>query len=63
MKYGFSVMYDGSIWSDAEIPYTLTNFGIEKVFSITDNFEISTSFNRFFTQMEPMLKKLFQQKY
>jgi len=48
MKYGFSVMYDGSIWSDAEIPYTLTNFGMEKVFSIGDNFELSTSFNRFF---------------
>ena len=48
MKHGFSVIYDGAIWSDAKRPYAFTNWGIEKVFSITDNFEISTSFNRFF---------------
>ncbi len=48
MKHGFNIMYDGAIWSDAVKPYSLTNFGIEKVFTVSDNFEISTSFNRFF---------------
>lgn len=41
-------MYDGAIWSDAEKPYALTNLGVEKVFTIGDHWEISTSLNRFY---------------